>query len=144
MKTAAKGHAGTYLDMIKEQFSNSPDHANMYFVFGRNSKMSNAQIAVVFANPLFDDIAGDIDDYILENVVKKLLKDPAQLNDIRETIKKANSIYETYEEWADYLSVVERILGLDIEDTIAEELIDKGKNLAENVAERAGMCAEDD
>lgn len=33
---------------------------------------------------------------------------------------------------------------MDIEDTIAEDLIEKGKNLAENVAGRAGMCAEDD
>jgi len=130
--------------MLKEQFSNPPDRANMYPVFGQNSKMSEAQLKIVFSNPLFDDLVGDVDDYILENVVKKLMKDPAGLDDIRETIKKAQSIYETYEEWAEYLSVVERILGMDIEDTIAEELIERGKGLAENVAERAGVCAEDD
>ncbi len=144
MKTAAKGHSGTYLDMIKDQFANAPERESMYPVFGVTSKMSDAQLAIVFANPLFDDIAGDIDEYILENVVKKLLKEPAQLDDIRETIKKANSIYETYEEWADYLSVVERLIGVDLEDTIAEELVDRGKKLAESVAERAGMCTEDD
>ena len=42
------------------------------------------------------------------------------------------------------MSVVEKIIGLDLEDTIAEDLIDKGKNLAEKVAERAGACTEDD
>ncbi|WP_164709266.1 hypothetical protein, partial [Pseudomonas viridiflava] len=80
MKTAAKGHSGTYLDMIKDQFANAPERESMYPVFGVTSKMSDAQLAIVFANPLFDDIAGDIDEYILENVVKKLLKEPAQLD----------------------------------------------------------------
>ena len=144
MKTAAKGHPGTYLDMIKDQFANPPDRANMYPVFGIKSKMSDTQVAIVFSDPLFDDIAGDIDEYILENIIKKLLKDPSDLDGIRDTVKKASSIYETYEEWAEYLSVVERIVGLDLEDTVVEELIDRGKGLAEKVAERAGVCSEDD
>jgi len=116
----------------------------MYPVFGIKSKMSDTQVAIVFSDPLFDDIAGDIDEYILENIIKKLLKDPSDLDGIRDTVKKASSIYETYEEWAEYLSVVERIVGLDLEDTVVEELIDRGKGLAEKVAERAGVCSEDD
>ncbi len=58
--------------------------------------------------------------------------------------KKAGSIYEVYEEWAEYLSVVARIVGLDLEDTAVEKRIERGKGLAETVAERAGICAEDD
>lgn len=144
MKTAAVGASGTYLDMLKEQFAKSPQRADMYPVFGLEGEMSSGQLKTVFENPLFDNMVGDADEYLLNEVVKQFLKEPSQIEDIKEAIKKANSVYEVYEEWAEYLSVAERLLGMDFENEMVEDLVNKGRALAEEYAERNGYCKEDD
>ncbi len=144
IKTAAVGARGTYLDMLKEHFAEPPQRADMHLVFGANGKMSTVQLNAVFSNPLVENMAGDIDEYLLNEVVKHFLKDPSQIGDIKEAIKKADSVYEVYEEWAEYLSVAERLLGMDLENEMVDDLVDRGRELAGKYAERNGYCNEDD
>ena len=149
----------TYLDIIKEIFAEPPaDSAFTERKFKPGSEpaskeppihgtLSPEQMKEIFENPLFDKAQGDIDDYLMDMILKKAgfsQEFVDNLKTARRWTDRFNDAQDKVSEYLDFLPEAEMELNIDLEEYIPDDLRKKVDDAAKDFAIDLDLRCDDD